>query len=94
MLHPQDAAEGNHSTQSLVTKIAAICEQSYLNAGNTVSQTTQPGQGREWNKESETDTPQSEVRQPYRSREKDSTTPFIDSLETDHPVNRAGNPED
>jgi hypothetical protein len=36
-------------------------------------------QRREWNKSSETDTPQSEARQPYRSREKGSTNPHSDS---------------
>jgi hypothetical protein len=30
-------------------------------------------QGREWNKKSETDTPRNADRQPYRSREQDST---------------------
>jgi len=41
-------------------------------------------QRREWNKSGETDTPQSEARQPYRSREKDSTTAFTESLKADH----------
>jgi hypothetical protein len=40
-------------------------------------------QRRNWNKSSETDTPQGEARQPYRSREKDSTTRFVDSLKTE-----------
>jgi hypothetical protein len=40
-------------------------------------------QRREWNKSSETDTPQGEGRQPYRSREEDSTTGFVDSLKTE-----------
>jgi hypothetical protein len=49
-------------------------------------------QRREWNKSSETDTPQSEARQPYRSREKDSTTAFTDLLRTD-PASRTRNPK-
>jgi hypothetical protein len=36
-------------------------------------------QKRQWNKESETDTPQGEAHQPYRSREKDSTNSPADS---------------
>jgi hypothetical protein len=36
----------------------------------------------EWNKKSETDTPQSEGRQPYRTREQDSTNASTDSLKT------------
>ena len=39
-------------------------------------------QRREWNKKPETDTPQSEARQPYRNREKDSTNAFTDSLKS------------
>lgn len=39
-------------------------------------------QRRNWNRTSETDTPQSDERQPYRSREKDSTKAFTDSLTT------------
>jgi hypothetical protein len=37
---------------------------------------------REWNKKWEADTSQTEVRQPYRTREKDSTNAFTDSLKT------------
>jgi hypothetical protein len=36
-------------------------------------------QARQWNKEPETDTPQAEAHQPYRSREKGSTDSFSDS---------------
>jgi hypothetical protein len=36
----------------------------------------------DWNQLSETDTPQSEARQPYRSREKDSTKEYTESLKT------------
>jgi hypothetical protein len=39
-------------------------------------------QRHEWNKKWGTDTPQSEDRQPYRTREQDSTNPSTDSLET------------
>jgi Skp family chaperone for outer membrane proteins len=39
-------------------------------------------QRREWNKKSETDTAQSESRQPYRNREADSTNVLTDSLKT------------
>jgi hypothetical protein len=35
---------------------------------------------REWKKKPETDTPQNEARQPYRTREEDSTNAFTDSL--------------
>jgi hypothetical protein len=38
------------------------------------------GQRREWEKKSETDTPQSKAHQPYRSREKDSANAFTNSL--------------
>jgi hypothetical protein len=48
-------------------------------------------QRREWNKSSETDTPQSEARQPYYSREKDSTTTLTESSKTD-PASRTRNP--
>jgi hypothetical protein len=37
-------------------------------------------QQREWNKVSETDSPHAEVRQPYRSREKDSAHSYTDSM--------------
>ena len=50
-------------------------------------------QRREWNKSSETDTPQSEARQPYHSREKDSTTAFTDSLKTET-LTQIRNPKD
>jgi hypothetical protein len=40
------------------------------------------GQKREWDKTSETDTPQSNAHQPYRSREKDSANAFTDLLKT------------
>jgi hypothetical protein len=36
-------------------------------------------QRREWNKQSEADTPQNDARQPYRSREQDSSKAFADS---------------
>jgi hypothetical protein len=36
-------------------------------------------QRRDWNKQSEPDTPQREARQPYRSREHDSSNAFTDS---------------
>jgi len=38
----------------------------------------------DWNQPSETDTPQNEARQPYRSREKDSTKEYTESLKTVH----------
>lgn len=44
------------------------------------SQFTKAEQKREWNKESETDTPQAEAHQPYRSRETDSTNASTNSL--------------
>ena len=44
-------------------------------------------QRREWNKESETDTPQSEGRQPYRTREQDSKKTVTDSLKIKHKNN-------
>jgi hypothetical protein len=43
------------------------------------SQSAKAERKRQWNKESETDTPQAEAHQPYRSREKDSTTAATDS---------------
>jgi hypothetical protein len=39
-------------------------------------------QRREWNRKSETDTAQTEGRQPYRTREHGSTNTFTDSLKT------------
>jgi hypothetical protein len=39
-------------------------------------------QRREWNKTSETDTPQNEARQSYRNREMESSNAFTDSLKT------------
>ena len=56
------------------------------------SNRAQAEQRREWNKSSETDTPQSEARQPYRSREKDSTTEYVDSLKSEA-VKGTRNPE-
>jgi hypothetical protein len=50
-------------------------------------------QRRDWNKASETDTTQSEARQPYRTREHDSTKAFTDSLKTRR-TNQKHNPED
>ena len=49
-----------------------------------VQQILAPGsaQRHQWNKESQTDTPQNEARQPYRTREQDSTNAFTDSLKT------------
>ncbi len=41
--------------------------------GKKSSQSAKAEQKRQWNKKSETDTPQAEAHQPYRSREKDST---------------------
>jgi len=38
------------------------------------SQFAKAEQRRQWNKDSDTDTPQDEARQPYRSREEDSTS--------------------
>jgi hypothetical protein len=42
-------------------------------------------QKREWNKRSETDKHQGEGRQPYRTREQDSTDTFTDALKTARP---------
>ena len=50
-------------------------------------------QRRDWNKESETDTTQSEARQPYRVREQDSTKAFTDKWKTRR-TNQKHNPED
>lgn len=46
----------------------------------------------EWNKKSETDMPQSEGRQPYRTREQDSTDAFTDFSKTDR-TKKKPNPE-
>jgi hypothetical protein len=50
-------------------------------------------QRRGWNKQSETDTPQNEARQPYRSREQDPPNAFNDSLKS-APSKQQSNPED
>jgi hypothetical protein len=50
-------------------------------------------QRRDWNKKSETDTPQSEGRQPYGTRELDSTNAFTDSLKTSR-TEKKPNPDD
>jgi hypothetical protein len=45
-------------------------------AASAVAKTSQPGKAErksQWSKEAETDMPQGEARQPYRSREKDAT---------------------
>ena len=47
---------------------------------------------RDWNKTSETDTPQSSARQPYRSREKESADTFTGS-KTDRKGNGKSNPK-
>ena len=57
----------------------AVHEQCYVQQVLTLLDTTQK---RQWNKESETDTPRGESRQPYRTREQDSTNAFTDSLKT------------
>jgi hypothetical protein len=49
------------------------------------SQFAKAEQKRQWNKESETDTPQGEAHQPYRSREKDSTDGSTDSRSQGEP---------
>jgi hypothetical protein len=46
----------------------------------------------EWNKKSETDIPQSEGRQPYRTREQDLTDAFTDFSKTDR-TKKKPNPE-
>jgi hypothetical protein len=43
-------------------------------------QSAKTRQRQEWNKDSETDTPQNEAHQPYRSREKDSPEADAESL--------------
>jgi Skp family chaperone for outer membrane proteins len=58
-------------------RIDALTKKVEATASSRAAQAEQRG---EWKKMSETDTPQSEARQPYRSREKDSTNKFIDSL--------------
>jgi hypothetical protein len=50
-------------------------------------------QKRQWNRNSETDTPQNDARQPYRSREKDSGDAFTDSLKTSR-GKRKGHPKE
>jgi hypothetical protein len=57
------------------------------------SEEAQAEQGCEWNKKPETDTPQSEGRQPYRTREQDPPNAFNDSLKSD-PTKQQSNPED
>jgi hypothetical protein len=57
----------------------AVHEDCYVQQVLALLDTTQR---RRWNKEAETDTPQSEARQPYRTREQDSTNAFTDSLKT------------
>jgi hypothetical protein len=51
-------------------QMSAIAEQS--------SRSAKTEQRRQWNKASETDTPQDEAHQPYRSREKDSVNTSAD----------------
>ena len=52
------------------------------------SGTAQIEQQRQWNKEPETDTPQAEAQQPYRSREKESKESRAD-LESAEKLNRS-----
>jgi hypothetical protein len=70
-------------------RINALTKKVEATASSRAAQAEQRG---EWNKMSETDTPQSEARQPYRSREKDSTTAFVDSAKKET-VKRTRNPE-
>jgi hypothetical protein len=57
----------------------AVHEQCYVQQVLALLDTTQK---RQWNNESETDTPRGEARQPYRTREQDSAKAFTDSLKT------------
>jgi hypothetical protein len=43
-------------------------------------QSANANQRDQWNKEAETDTPQGEAHQPYRTRENESANPFQDSI--------------
>jgi hypothetical protein len=62
-----------HRIHALESEIQA----SAVSKKNSVSAKAE--QERQWNKESETDTPQTEAHQPYRSREKGSTDCSSDS---------------
>jgi hypothetical protein len=48
--------------------------------GNAVADEASAAQRRGWNKQAESDTPQSEAHQSYRNRERDSSRAFTDSL--------------
>jgi hypothetical protein len=84
-LSPSELAEYNRKSER-VHKLAgeihmgAIFEKS--------SGAAQIEQQRQWNKDPETDTPQAEAHQPYRSREKDSTDSSTD-LESAEGANKS-----
>jgi hypothetical protein len=51
-----------------------ISKRSFMQPRERNARSVKDEQQFQWNKESETDTPQAEAHQPYRSREKDSTS--------------------
>jgi hypothetical protein len=67
---PEGKADRIHALESEI-QASAVAKKSSLSA--------KAEQKRQWNKESETDTPQAEAHQPYRSREKGSTDCSSDS---------------
>ena|ERR1700722_5903456 len=75
-LSPAELAECSRKSERIrelesEIRVRAVAKQS---SGNARAEQT-----RQWNKDPETDTPQSEAHLPYRSREKDSTDSSTDS---------------
>jgi hypothetical protein len=84
-LSPSELAEYNRKSECIrelagEIHMGAIFEKS--------SGAAQIEQQRQWNKDPETDTPQAEAHQPYRSREKDSTDSSTD-LESAEGANKS-----
>lgn len=67
-------------------RVSAVAERSRMDAAAE--------QRREWNKASETDSPQAAARQSYRSREKDSAKAYMDAHNKRESTERNGSKED
>lgn len=75
-LSPDERVEFNRKTKR-INELEIELTASAL--AKKTSQSSKAEQTRQWNKESETDTPQADAHQPYRSREKDSADAANDS---------------
>lgn len=73
-------ADALHTLSALEREMAEFDAEAERRAIDAIS-ATERGHG--WNKKPETDTPQVQARQPYRTREEGSTKSLCDSVKTD-----------